>query len=94
MTTTVIRIGNSNGLLIPAKILKRLSISERDILEIKECDGGIMLKKADMSPLRTPFSPLDDWKEENGYADESLSDALEYVENIRKSRANREIKLW
>lgn len=94
MTTTVIRIGNSNGLVIPSKILKRLSISERDVLEIKECDGGIMLKKASSEPVRTPFSMIDDWNEEHGYPEESVEEALHYVESLRESRANGEVKIW
>lgn len=94
MTTTVIKIGNSNGLVIPAKILKRLSISERDILEIKECEGGIVLKKAAAEPVRTPFSALDEWNEQHGYADESVEDALNYVESLRKERSNADVKIW
>lgn len=94
MRTTVIRIGNSNGLVIPSKLLKRLSISERDVLEIKECDGGIILRKAEAEPARTPFSPLDEWNEEHGCAEDTVEDVLHYVESLRKSRSNGEIKIW
>ena len=94
MRTTVIRIGNSNGLVIPSKLLKRLSISERDVLEIKECDGVIILRKAEAEPARTPFSPLDEWNEEHGCSEGTVEDALQYVDSLRQLRANGDIKVW
>lgn len=95
MTSTIIRIGNSNGLIIPAKILKSLTISEKDKVEIVECNGGIMIKKAEPVEKETPFSALDRWASDNGFNDcDPISDALEYVESIRETRNNKDIKEW
>jgi len=93
MTATVIRIGNSNGLVIPAKYLKSLSISERDNLDISIQNGGLFLKKSRGTESRTPFSDLDEWNQANGY-DGSVTDALDYVKSVREARTNKGIKEW
>jgi len=95
MTATVVRIGNSNGIVIPAKIMKALALSERDSVEIKECNGGLFLRKIDSQQIRTPFSALDDWNADNGFSEEfSVESALDYVDSIRGNRNNKKESIW
>ena len=95
MTATIIRIGNSNGVVLPAKIMKALSLSERDSLVIKECDGGIFLKKIDSTVPKTVFSALDEWNESNGYdAGFSMDDVENYIQSIRNERKDKEASEW
>lgn len=95
MIATVVRIGNSNGIVIPSKLMKSLTLSERDLVEIRECNGGLFLKKAGPVCATTPFTALDRWNEENGVTEEfSLESSLEYVESLRKNRKNKDIQGW
>lgn len=95
MTATVIRIGNSNGIVIPSKLLRALSLSERDQIELRECNGGLFLKKVGPACATTPFTALDRWNEENGFSEEfSLESSLEYVDSLRSGRANKETPEW
>lgn len=95
MTSTVIRIGNSNGLIIPSRILKSLSLTEKDEVEIFECNGGIMIRKNGAGEKDTPFSSLDKWAADKGYEDcGSIDDVLKYVDSIRNDRINKEIAEW
>lgn len=95
MTASVIRIGNSKGLILPANLLKSLSISERDELSISEHDGGILIKKIVPSEKKTPFSALDEWNEMNGFLEnDSLEDALEYAAELKKTRHNKPAAEW
>jgi len=95
MTATVVRIGNSNGIVIPAKLLKSLTLSERDRVEIKECNGGLFLKKISTPDTRTPFTALDEWNESNGFTEEfSLESTMEYIDSIRRGRVNKTVPEW
>lgn len=95
MTATIIRIGNSNGVVIPSKIMKSLDLSERDTLVMKECEGGVFLKKVPENTPETPFSALDKWNDINGYSEEqTVEEILDYVDSIRGSRINKEISEW
>jgi len=93
-TATIIKIGNSNGIIIPSRLLKLLEIREKDNVTITEVGGGIYLRKVEETEVKTPFSSLDRWYAEHGYQDESPVDSLAYVESLRKSRKNKEIKEW
>lgn len=44
MNTTIRKIGNSEGVIIPKEILDRLGLKAGDSVEIREQDGGIHLK--------------------------------------------------
>ena len=95
MNTTILRIGNSSGIIIPSAIMKSLSLSVRDKISICEENGKITLRKLLDNKAETPFSALDVWCDENGYGGEdSLGEALEYVEGIRADRNNKEIPQW
>ncbi len=93
--TTILRIGNSSGIIIPSAIMKSLSLSVRDKISICEENGKITLRKLPENKAETPFSALDAWCDENGYGGEdSLDEALEYVSGIRADRNNKEIPQW
>lgn len=93
--TTLIRIGNSTGVVIPAKILKSLSLSVKDKVSIGEENGRITLRKIPDNTEKTPFSALDSWCSENGYErPESIDDALDYIARIRSIRCNKDIPQW
>lgn len=95
MNTTILRIGNSSGIIIPSAIMKSLSLSVRDKISICEENGKITLRKLPDNKAETPFSALDVWCDENGCGGEdSLGEALEYVEGIRADRNNKEIPQW
>lgn len=97
MTTnsTILRIGNSCGVIIPAKILKSLALSARDEVSICADGGKITLRKIAGADKATPFSSLDTWYAEHGYgSEESVDDALEYVEKIRTERIDKDIPQW
>jgi len=95
MTATVVRIGNSNGIVIPAKLLKSLALSERDCVEMKECNGGLFLKKISNGDTRTPFTVLDEWNASNGFSEEfSLESTLEYIDSIQSERKNKSVPGW
>lgn len=89
----IIRVGNSQGIIIPAKFLKKLSLTEKDSLEISECDGGFSLKKV-TTKQTNPFDALDNWNLEHGYNDSSLEEISDYIENLRSCRSNKEIVQW
>lgn len=68
-TSTLIRIGNSTGVIIPSRILKSLSLSVRDRIQFSEKNGEVTLRKLLEDEIETPFSALDAWCDDNGYAD-------------------------
>lgn len=92
--SNIIRIGNSNGIIIPAKLLRALSLNEKDTVSITEFQGGLLLRKEHTQKIETPFSALDRWNEEHGYQDESTEDVLKYVENIREMRVDKDCPKW
>jgi len=95
MTTNVniIRVGNSNGIIIPAGFMKALCLKEKDRLEIKEADGVLSLRKVkDLG--ETPFSTLDRWNEEHNYPLDSFDQVPEYIKKLRSGRRNKEITTW
>lgn len=95
MTSTIVRIGNSNGIIIPAKIMKSLRLNERDSVEIREHDGGLFLKKVGADNIVTPFSALDKWNETHGFTEDfSIEESLDYVNSLRESRNDKKLVEW
>ena len=96
MDTKIKRIGNSKGVILPAGILKKLSLREHDALDIREEDGRIILtpepkESAFTGPFTGPFAELS--------GDPALwggsKSAVEYAEELRKGRRSvREIETW
>ena len=61
MTTKIIPIGNSRGIVLPSSILKQLSLKEKDELMIQIQDGRIVLTAvatAYTGPYTGPFAEL------------------------------------
>ena len=61
MTTKIIPIGNSRGIVLPSSILKKLSLKEKDELMIRIQDGQIVLTAvtpAYAGPMTGPFAEL------------------------------------
>ncbi|WP_283679695.1 AbrB/MazE/SpoVT family DNA-binding domain-containing protein [Lentilactobacillus sp. Marseille-Q4993] len=46
----VIKIGNSNGVVIPSKVLKELNLSEGDRVSISKNKDGIQIKPTQQLP--------------------------------------------
>lgn len=45
MRTNIIKIGNSNGIIIPSGVMKTLGLTERSSVTIKLGSAGIIIKK-------------------------------------------------
>lgn len=97
MTTisNILRIGNSCGVIIPAKMLKALALSEKDAVSVSEVGGRILIRKLPSADMASPFRSLDEWYEERGYlTDEPIADSMQYVADIKSHRNNKEIPEW
>ena len=91
MTTRLIKIGNSRGILIPSSIRKKLSLKEKDELTIQIEDGRIVLTANTpefTGPFTGPFAELARFAPDK----EDTRDALEIARELHDSRVNtREI---
>lgn len=94
MNATVIRIGNSHGIILPSKMMAKMSLLPKDNVEIIEKDGGLLLRKIDPAAVNSPFHAIDVWNEEHGYADDTEEEVEAYIESIRSSRRSKEIPKW
>ena len=95
MTTKIIPIGNSRGIVLPSSILKKLSLKEKDELMIQIQNGRIVLTAvttAYTGPLTGPFAELvTDAPVWGGKG----KDAMEFAQELHDSRVNtREIPEW
>ena len=94
--TQVLRIGNSKGVILPAGVLKELSLSERDSLDIRTEGGRIILSKTPVEesftgPFTGPFSELSGDPELWG----GTMTAVEYEDDLRKGRHSvEEMETW
>lgn len=73
MEASIIRIGNSRGIIIPAAILKKLGLGDGSKVVLEEKDGSIIMKAEEPfnGPFTGPFKPLaryldktDNWGED------------------------------
>ena len=46
MQTSIIKIGNSNGIILPADLLKSLNLGFKSLVSITTDDGSIVIKPA------------------------------------------------
>lgn len=53
MRTNIIKIGNSNGVIIPAGVMKTLGLSERSEVTMHVSTDGIVIKK---TPARSGWA--------------------------------------
>ena len=97
METTLIRIGNSRGIIIPSAILKKLGVKEGDKVQLEEKeDGTVSLSFPSVEePFTGPFTgPF------KGFSNDPTAwggdmDPLEYARILHDSRVNtREIPEW
>lgn len=87
MTTKIIPIGNSRGILIPSSILKKLSLKEKDELMIQIQDGRIVLTVITpeyTGPFTGPFAELARFAPD----EEDTRDALEIARELHDNRVN------
>ena len=91
--SNIIRIGNSRGVIIPAKMLKSLLPDAEDKIRIEERDGEIVISR-DMDLADSSFHALDTWCDEHGFVEDSVEDIEAYMDTIRSMRSNKEIKEW
>lgn len=97
METTVIRIGNSKGIIIPAAILKRMGAKEGSKVKLEENETGLTLSfTEEEEPFTGPFTgPFKDLPhDEESWGGKEMS-ALEYARLLHDSRVNtRETPQW
>ena len=87
MTTKIIPIGNSRGIVLPSSILKKLSLKEKDELMIRIQDGQIVLTAVTpeiTGPFTGPFAELAKFAP----GPEDTRDALEIARELHDSRVN------
>ena len=99
MTTKLINIGNSRGIVIPAKLLKKYKVDDNASVSLEEENGRIYLKFSPAEeepytgPYTGPFKALAAFKDmEDPWGGE---DAVEYVRKLRDdSNAEPRIIDW
>ncbi len=89
MTTKLINIGNSRGIVIPAKLLKKYKVDDNASVSLEEENGRIYIKFSPAEeepytgPYTGPFKALAPFKDmEDPWGGE---DAAEYVRKLRDS---------
>ncbi|MBO4595654.1 MAG: AbrB/MazE/SpoVT family DNA-binding domain-containing protein [Bacteroidales bacterium] len=88
MKTSIIKIGNSKGLIIPSSVLKDLKIDEKDRLELTVEGKRLVVRKEEefTGPFTGPFARLVRSSETWG----GDVDAAVVADALRKSRKNKE----
>ncbi|MBP5567187.1 MAG: AbrB/MazE/SpoVT family DNA-binding domain-containing protein [Bacteroidales bacterium] len=81
MRTKIIRIGNSLGIIIPAKILKKLSLQEKDTIAIEMRGPRLIIESA--ATKDDPFAALP----KTGWFSDSR-DSWAIAEELHDSRVN------
>lgn len=89
METSIIRIGNSRGIIIPAPILKKLGVKDNAKVQLEEKEEGVItlrfspVEEAFTGPFTGPFKALAPYQDmEDPWGGE---DAAEYVRKLRDS---------
>jgi hypothetical protein len=94
--TQIMRIGNSRGVILPAGILRELSLSERDNLDIRTENGKIILSPEPKDePFTGPFTgPFAELSGDPSLWGGTMS-AIEYEDELRRSRHRvEEMETW
>ena len=98
MTTKLIRIGNSRGIVIPAKILKKYGADDNSSVSLEEEDGRLYLcfskeEEPFTGPFTGPFKALAPFKD---MEDPWGEDPCEYVRKLRDSSGaeKRQLPDW
>ena len=82
MTTNVniIKIGNSCGIILPAKVMKEMGVKERDVLSIRVTGGEARLVQENVDPFEAISS--------GGWYDDAR-DAHEIADELYAGRVNQ-----
>ena len=98
MTTKLIRIGNSRGIVIPAKLLKKYGADDNATVSLKEENGRLYLDFAKeeepfTGPYTGPFKALAPFKD---MEDPWGEDPCEYVRQLRDESGveKRQLPEW
>ena len=93
MTSTIIKIGNSKGVIIPASMLKKLGWEEKDVIKFSFKNNAIVMEKEDVftGPFTGPFAALKAPDDVWGGPD---TDAAEVAAELRKGWINKELVEW
>ena len=75
----IIKIGNSLGIILPSKVLRKLGAKERDKLELNAMDGRVVLTSNVSS--KNPFSAIS----KGGFYDSDI-DPHAFSEMLRETR--------
>lgn len=91
MTANIIKIGNSKGVIIPASMLKQLSLHNGDEIIISIEDDKLVIRKnmEFTGSFTGPFAALEPFKDAWGD-----KDPVEIAEELRSGSGNREIPEW
>ena len=99
METTIIKIGNSRGIIIPASILKKFHVKEGSKVRLDEKDGAFTLSFIEeeepyTGPYTGPFKALKDLVDEDAWGGKDM-DPVEYVRQLRDdSKAEKRVIDW
>ncbi len=100
MTTKLINIGNSRGIVIPAKLLKKYKVDDNASVSLEEENGRIYLKFSPAEeepytgPFTGPFKALKDLVDEDAWGGKDM-DPVEYVRQLRDdSKAEKRVIDW
>ncbi len=78
MTTSIIKIGNSSGVIIPSRILKRMDLKMKDTVRISYEAGRVVISRE-----RDPFEAIS----KGGWYDDPR-DSHAISDDLHKSRIN------
>lgn len=98
METTIIRIGNSRGFIIPAGILKKMGLKEGAKVKLEEKEDGTFSVSAVpeeepyTGPFTGPFKALKDIVDPDAFGGRDL-DPVEYVRMLRSDKGVEKRKL-
>ena len=91
METTIIRIGNSRGIIIPSALLKKYKLAEGDRVMLEEnAEGGFTLsfsqaEEVYAGPFTGPFKALAELVDEDAWGGKDV-DPCTYVRQLRDDR--------
>lgn len=96
METTIIRIGNSRGIIIPSAILKKLGVKDGAKVKLEENTAGTFTlsfpseEELYTGPFTGPFKDL--IPDEDAFGDRDM-DPVEYVRQLRDTSKVKEKRI-
>lgn len=100
MTTKLIRIGNSRGIVIPARLLKKYEADDNATVSLEEEGGRLYLsfsreEEPFTGPFTGPFKALKDLVDDDAWGGRD-TDPAEYVRQLRdeSKEVTRELPEW